>query len=103
MSYTGGGPGAKALASSSAVGQILTAQSSSADGIVAAICAAPTALKAHGIAKGKALTSYPAFKGELEGEYSYKEVGISGRKGQAFVADAASFVLFRLGLGMVSG
>jgi putative intracellular protease/amidase len=39
-----------------------------------AICAAPTALLAHGIAKGKRITSYPCFKDQLAGDYSYSEV-----------------------------
>lgn len=41
--------------------------------IVAAICAAPTAFKAHSIGKGKSITSYPAFKEQLAGDYNYVE------------------------------
>lgn len=40
---------------------------------IAAICAAPTALKAHGIAKGKQITSYPAMKDQLVDYYKYLE------------------------------
>lgn len=43
------------------------------DRLIAAICAAPTALKAHGIGKGKQITSYPAMKNELIDEYKYLE------------------------------
>lgn len=41
--------------------------------VIAAICAAPVALKAHGIAKGKQLTSYPSMKDKLTDEYKYLE------------------------------
>lgn len=41
--------------------------------MIAAICAAPVALKAHGIAKGKKITSYPSMKDELANEYKYSE------------------------------
>ncbi len=44
------------------------------DDILGAICAAPTALLAHGIGKGKRITSYPAFKDALSADYSYSEV-----------------------------
>lgn len=43
------------------------------DRVIAAICAAPTALKAHGIGKGKQITSYPSMKNELVNEYKYLE------------------------------
>jgi protein DJ-1 len=45
-----------------------------ADGrLVAAICAAPTALKKHGVGKGKKVTSYPSTQSTMEegGEYTY--------------------------------
>jgi hypothetical protein len=35
--------------------------------------AAPTALQAHNIGVGKALTSYPSFKEQLQEKYTYKE------------------------------
>lgn len=41
--------------------------------MIAAICAAPIALKAHGIAKGKQVTSYPSMKDELVNDYNYLE------------------------------
>ena len=61
------------MASSSAVGELLSAQEG-AGGIIGAVCAAPTVLKAHGVAKGKKVTSYPNFKAELEADYQYQEV-----------------------------
>ena len=70
----GGGQGAAALGSSAAVGQLLQEQEA-AGRIIAAICAAPTALLAHRIGLGKKLTSYPApaFKDRLAGSYTYLE------------------------------
>ena len=44
--------------------------------LVAAVCAAPTALLAHGVFKGKKLTSYPAFKDKLEADYVYTEADV---------------------------
>lgn len=46
------------------------------DRIIAAICAAPVALKAHGIGKGKQITSYPSMKDELADEYNYSEAKV---------------------------
>ncbi|KAG5881695.1 hypothetical protein JTB14_006556 [Gonioctena quinquepunctata] len=70
----GGLEGAKAMAESQEIGALLKEQESSGRWI-AAICAAPTALKAHGIALGKTVTSYPAMKNVMEegGKYTYKE------------------------------
>ncbi|XP_060533675.1 protein dj-1beta [Cylas formicarius] len=70
----GGLGGSKAMADSKIVGDLLRDQEKSG-GYIAAICAAPTALKAHGVARGKSLTSYPAMKGQMEedGLYEYKE------------------------------
>lgn len=64
--------GAKTFCSSVAVGELLKKQEQSGR-LVAAICAAPTALKQHGIGLGKKLTSYPNFKEELSQAYSYSE------------------------------
>ena len=74
--FKGGGPGAKAFASSDAVKNVLEQQVKTG-GLIAAVCAAPIALKAHGICKGKQLTSYPAFKEELSQDYVYSEVLMS--------------------------
>lgn len=64
----GGLGGSKAMASSPLVGEILKQQEQE-NRIVAAICAAPTALAAFGIGNGKSLTSYPSFKTQLESQY----------------------------------
>ncbi|XP_014255674.1 protein dj-1beta [Cimex lectularius] len=68
----GGLGGSKCFVASAEIGQLLKDQESSGR-LVAAICAAPTALKAHGIALGKSLTSYPSFKEELSECYNYLE------------------------------
>ncbi|XP_055903580.1 protein dj-1beta-like [Eupeodes corollae] len=66
----GGLGGSKAMAESSLVGEILKRQESEGR-MIAAICAAPIALAAHGICTGKSLTSYPAMKGQLDSAYKY--------------------------------
>ncbi|XP_076759868.1 protein dj-1beta [Xylocopa sonorina] len=68
----GGLGGSKAFISSADVGKLLQQQEKE-NRLIAAICAAPTALKAHGIAKGKKITSYPAMKDELKDDYNYLE------------------------------
>lgn len=66
----GGLGGSKAMAESPVVGELLKQQESEGR-IVAAICAAPTALAAHNICQGKSLTSYPSVKSQLESIYKY--------------------------------
>ncbi|XP_003400744.3 protein dj-1beta-like [Bombus affinis] len=68
----GGLGGSKAFADSAEVGKLLQQQEQE-NRLIAAICAAPTALKAHGIAKGKQVTSYPAMKDQLTDYYKYLE------------------------------
>ncbi|XP_016943184.2 protein DJ-1alpha [Drosophila suzukii] len=66
----GGLAGNKALMNSTAVGELLRCQDSRG-GLIAAICAAPTALAKHGIGKGKSITSHPDMKPQLEKHYCY--------------------------------
>ncbi|XP_037092721.1 Parkinson disease protein 7 homolog [Pollicipes pollicipes] len=77
----GGLEGARSLCKSDLVKTVLKEQEA-AGRLIAAICAAPTALKAHGVCTGRALTSYPNFKEELleGGQYIYVEdrVAIDG-------------------------
>lgn len=68
----GGLQGAKNLAESSEVGLLLQQQEKEGR-LVAAICAAPTALQAHNVCIGKSLTSYPTFREQLQEKYTYKE------------------------------
>lgn len=59
-----------AFANSELVGEVLRTQEQ-AGRLVAAICAAPVALKVHKIALGKSLTSYPSMKDNLVSDYKY--------------------------------
>ncbi|VDM97537.1 unnamed protein product [Thelazia callipaeda] len=69
----GGLHGANTLSSSHEVGDVLRAQINSGR-LIAAICAAPIALKSHGIAVGSLVTSHPSVKQALiEGGYKYSE------------------------------
>ncbi|XP_077284570.1 class I glutamine amidotransferase-like superfamily protein dj-1beta [Arctopsyche grandis] len=70
----GGLGGSELLSKSAKVGKLLKEQESSGR-IVAAICAAPTALKAHGIGLSKRVTSYPTTKDVMVdgGQYTYVE------------------------------
>jgi len=68
----GGGKGAEIFANSQIVRDVLE-KHQAAGKFVAAICAAPTALLAHDIGKGKKITSYPAFKDKLSKDYNYSE------------------------------
>lgn len=67
----GGAEGARRLAGSPEVGDLLRKQEESGR-YVAAICAAPIALKAHGVFQHRQLTSHPTVKGMVEdwGDYS---------------------------------
>jgi len=67
----GGGKGAQNICESEDMGTIMKNHYENKK-VIAAICAAPTALSAHGIAKGSKVTSYPLaqFK-EKFGEYTY--------------------------------
>ncbi|XP_076800543.1 protein/nucleic acid deglycase DJ-1-like isoform X2 [Clavelina lepadiformis] len=67
----GGLQGANALAKAQSVKEILLEQDK-ANRVIGAICAAPIALKAHGIGFGKNITSYPSLKERMEG-YAYGE------------------------------
>ncbi|XP_072948490.1 protein dj-1beta-like [Epargyreus clarus] len=68
----GGLEGSERLSKSSVVGNLLKEHEKSGK-IVAAICAAPTAFVAHGVAQGKKVTSYPTTKEKITGEYQYIE------------------------------
>uniref|UniRef100_A0A0K8SSL6 DJ-1/PfpI domain-containing protein n=2 Tax=Lygus hesperus TaxID=30085 RepID=A0A0K8SSL6_LYGHE len=68
----GGLGGSECFCSSPEVGKLLKEQES-AGRIIAAICAAPTALKAHKIGVGKSITSYPGVKDSLTDTYKYLE------------------------------
>ncbi|CAL8097070.1 unnamed protein product [Calicophoron daubneyi] len=69
----------QSMVKSSKLGALLT-QYESKNKYIAAICAAPLALKAHKIFSGKNLTSYPHVKTELQVDYNYldKSVVVDG-------------------------
>ncbi|GFS13213.1 protein DJ-1 [Elysia marginata] len=68
----GGAKGAQNLCESAEVGKALKEQEK-AGRLVAAVCAAPTALLAHQVAKGKKVTSHPSVADKLKGDYKYLE------------------------------
>ncbi|XP_032525639.2 protein dj-1beta [Danaus plexippus] len=68
----GGLEGSERLSKSNIVGSLLKEHESSGK-IVAAICAAPTAFVAHGVAIGKRVTSYPTTKDKITADYTYVE------------------------------
>ena len=68
----GGTEGAQRLALSEKVGELLRQQEQSGR-CVAAICAAPIALQAHGVFRNRQLTSHPSVKSMLEGWGDYSE------------------------------
>ncbi|CAL8074783.1 unnamed protein product [Calicophoron daubneyi] len=74
----GGLGGSKALCASQLVGSILK-KHYDANKIVAAICAAPTALKEHGVGVGKRATCYPGFEKYMQGfQYCQDTVVVDG-------------------------
>lgn len=75
----GGAEGAQRLAQSNEVGTLLRAQEHSGRW-VAAICAAPIALRAHKVFERRRLTSHPSVRSMLEdwGEYSEHPVEADG-------------------------
>jgi len=68
----GGLPGSETLADSPKVQELLREQEE-AGRRIAAICAAPIALVAAGVAKGQALTSHPSVRERVEGHGTYSE------------------------------
>lgn len=68
----GGAEGAHRLAQSAKVGEILRRQEESGR-YVGAICAAPIALRAHGVFRNRQLTSHPSVKEMLEDWCEYSE------------------------------
>ncbi len=75
----GGAEGARQLAGSDEVGELLREQELRGR-MVAAICAAPIALKAHGVFEGRKLTSHPSVRELMDdwGEYTEHPVEADG-------------------------
>lgn len=68
----GGLKGSEAFVKSTAIKELLDTQEKEGR-LIAGICAAPTALVAHGLCKGKNMTSHPSVKDKMEGGCNYKE------------------------------
>ncbi len=68
----GGAAGAEALAATPAIHQLLRGQESEGRAI-GAICAAPIALAAAGVGRGRRMTSHPSVKARVEGLGAYVE------------------------------
>eukprot|EP00730_Choanoeca_flexa_P013199 TRINITY_DN5062_c0_g1_i2.p1 TRINITY_DN5062_c0_g1~~TRINITY_DN5062_c0_g1_i2.p1 ORF type:complete len:195 (+),score=51.62 TRINITY_DN5062_c0_g1_i2:28-612(+) len=68
----GGGGGSKTLCESATVGAVLKTHDVAGKHI-AAVCAATTAIMAHGIQLGASVTSHPGVKEKLAEAYNYKE------------------------------
>ncbi|XP_066546999.1 Parkinson disease protein 7 homolog [Amia ocellicauda] len=73
----GGNLGAQNLSESSVVKEVLKDQESR-KGLIAAICAGPTALLAHGIAYGSTVTTHPLAKDKMMNgdHYKYSEARV---------------------------
>ncbi|XP_026735206.1 protein dj-1beta-like [Trichoplusia ni] len=68
----GGLEGSERFSKSEVVGTLLKEHEKSGK-IIAAICAAPTAFVAHGVAQNKRVTSYPTTKDKITSGYTYVE------------------------------
>ncbi|CAH0601944.1 unnamed protein product [Chrysodeixis includens] len=68
----GGLEGSERFSKSEVVGTLLKEHEKSGK-IIAAICAAPTAFVAHGVAQNKRVTSYPSTKDKITSGYTYVE------------------------------
>ncbi|XP_069774727.1 Parkinson disease protein 7 homolog [Narcine bancroftii] len=73
----GGNLGAQNLSESPAVREVLKAQEAR-NGLIAAICAGPTALLAHGVGYGRKVTTHPLAKDKMmnQGNYTYSEARV---------------------------
>lgn len=72
IALPGGAGGAERLAEAAAVGRLLRAQEA-AGRTIAAICAAPIALVAHGVCAGRRLTSHPSVRERVASHGIYVE------------------------------
>jgi len=72
VALPGGAEGARRLATANAVGELLRKHEAE-QRWVAAICAAPIALKEHGVFRGRRMTSHPSVRAMLEDWAEYSE------------------------------
>ncbi len=71
----GGTDGAERLAQSQAVGRWVRAQWDGG-GLVAAVCAGPIALQAHGVGIGMTITSHPSVRDRLSKDYALSDARV---------------------------
>ena len=71
----GGAGGAEQLAASPAVGEVLR-RHHDAGRLIGAICAAPAALRAHGLGDGRKLTSHPSVRARVASDAHYEEASV---------------------------
>ena len=96
----GGLGGAKKLSESALVKKVLGEQESRG-GVIAAVCAAPTALMTHGIGKGKEITSHPSVKEEIMGSGSYKYTEARVCRDGTVISSRGPGTCFEFGLAIV--
>ncbi|XP_069803201.1 Parkinson disease protein 7 [Dendropsophus ebraccatus] len=96
----GGNLGAQNLSESPAVKEILQEQDAK-KGLIAAICAGPTALLAHGIGFGRSVTTHPLAKDKMMSgdHYKYSESRVE-RDGH-FITSRGPGTSFEFGLSIV--
>ncbi|KAM4703818.1 Parkinson disease protein 7 [Rhinophrynus dorsalis] len=96
----GGNLGAQNLSESSAVKEVLKEQDTK-QGLIAAICAGPTALMAHGIGSGRSITTHPLVKDKIVagGQYKYSENRVE--KDGHFITSRGPGTSFEFGLAIV--
>ena len=93
----GGMEGVRGISNSIAALELIKRTYHSKNGIVGAICAAPTMLKKAGIVgKDIKLTAYPAFEAELSELYTWGEHGIP-----VFRSGSRSQLITRFGFGLM--
>ncbi|XP_053307361.1 Parkinson disease protein 7 [Spea bombifrons] len=96
----GGNLGAQNLSESPAVKEVLTEQDSK-KGLIAAICAGPTALLAHGIGFGRRVTTHPLAKDKMMSGEHYKYSENRVEKDEHFITSRGPGTSFEFALAIV--
>uniref|UniRef100_A0A3P8X6Y9 protein deglycase n=1 Tax=Cynoglossus semilaevis TaxID=244447 RepID=A0A3P8X6Y9_CYNSE len=96
----GGMPGAQNLADSPAVKEVLKEQDGR-KGLIAAICAGPTALLAHGIGFGSTVTTHPSMKEKMMAGDHYKYSEARVQKDGHFITSRGPGTSFEFALTIV--
>ncbi|CAH2319777.1 nucleic acid deglycase DJ-1 [Pelobates cultripes] len=96
----GGNLGAQNLSESPAVKDVLKEQDSK-KGLIAAICAGPTALLAHGIGFGRSVTTHPLAKDKMMAGDHYKYSENRVEKDEHFITSRGPGTSFEFGLAIV--